>query len=62
MTTRIKPSNVVDDTYVLTANNSLNLGGTLAAQHYTEARVTITNVEPSTVGSTSNGHIWFVYT
>lgn len=61
MPTLIQPSNVSDNTYVITANNSLNLGGTPAAQHYTNARVTITNVEPATVGATSNGHIWFVY-
>jgi len=61
MTTKIKPSNMTDDTYEITANNAANLGGTPAAEHYTEARVTITGTAPSNVGATSNGHIWLVY-
>jgi hypothetical protein len=61
MATLIKPSNVTDDVYIMTANNANNLGGVAANQHYTNARVTITNVDPTNVGSTANGHIWFVY-
>ncbi|MDC3266309.1 hypothetical protein OAU13_00120 [bacterium] len=63
MTTKIKPSNVDADAgaFEITANNANNLGGTPAAEHYTEARVTITGTAPTNVGATSNGHIWFVY-
>lgn len=61
MTTLIQPSNISDNTYVMTANNALHLGNTAANQFYSDGRVTITNSEPMTVGSTSNGHIWFVY-
>lgn len=61
MTTKIKPSNVEEAVYPVTANNANNLGGTPANQHYTEARVTITGTAPINVGATSNGHIWLVY-
>lgn len=61
MTTKIKPSNVEEAVYPVTANNANNLGGTAAAQHYTEARVTITGTSPVNTTGTSNGHIWFVY-
>lgn len=61
MTTKIKPSNVEEAVYPVTANNANNLGGVAANQHYTESRVTITGTIPSNVGATVNGHIWFVY-
>lgn len=61
MSTLIQPSNLADNTYVITANNALHLNGTAANQYYSDARVTITSTEPLNVGTTANGHMWLVY-
>lgn len=61
MTTKIKPSNVTDDTYIVTANNAAFIGGTVASEVYTNARMTITGTSPASVGATTNGHIFLVY-
>lgn len=61
MSTLIQPSNVSDNTYIITANNALHLNGVAANQYYSDARVTITDTVPGDVGATANGHMWLVY-
>jgi hypothetical protein len=71
MAVKVNNTTVIDNNRNITNANAITASGTVSGSVFSGSAAsltgipskisTITTVVPTTVGSTENGHIWFIY-